>query len=176
MKLKKLFGNIQTFAIECEIVEIKKYNSFGFICVWLNQTFVGEFKQYCMLNIPFDSFSRSLPRCVSKEIALFQNKSKEEVLKMIKQVIYESEFEQLSQAESIKLRNRFQDLEILVNWGESFDGWYTILIDDDDSERFIWEKTFGNDQYIKETFLPKGTYQNVVSDFLEWFNSICGNK
>ena len=170
MELSKTFGNKKGFSIECKIEEVKKHTSFGFICVWLDELFIGELEQYCMLSIPFDSFFRSLKYTGQRKGDLFLNKSKEAVLEIIKQSIYGNRLENLAHSEAIELTKWFRTFELFVNWGETFDGWYTVLIENDDFERFIWEKSFGEDQYIKEIFLPKGTYQNVVTQFLEWFS------
>lgn len=172
MKQQKTFGNKEEFAIECTIEVVKQYTTFGYIRFWIGEKSVGEIEQYCMLNIPVDFLSRSLNFTGQRQDAFLIGKSKEETLEIIHESLYGRNTANLSYQEIDELSKRYNKFVLSPGGGEAFDGYFVILLEEHDREHFIWQMSFGDDQLVKEVFLPKGTYQKVVTSFLEWFASL----
>lgn len=153
--------------MECELdleLEYKSY-IFGRIILWASGKPIGDFSLTVVLNIPADFFCRFLAfegqRCDED----FDKLAPEDIVNIVYQVLYgEMEIEPQNRRQ---LARQYDKLCVCPGSSESFDGWFSLLLENHDGSRFIWQE--GNST-VQEITLKAGEFESMLRAFLGWLS------
>lgn len=172
-----VFGSKTSFAIETAATKpadlpARRGIVFGHICFWAAGLRVGDYEQSVVLGAPASMLGAKLAFQGGRKDDLVDGKSKEDALALIHAALYEleSEGEEKTYAECIRLLERFEKFDICTNSSEAFDGIFAVLVDTNDGSRFIWQDYETRD--VQEVSLAVGEYEDALRCFLNWYHLV----
>lgn len=176
-----IFGSKSSFAVEANAIEPDQRPSypgivFGHFCFWAGDQRLGCYDEPNILGTPTAMLSAKLAFQGRRKDIAVDGKSKEEVLALIHNALYELETdgEEKTDAECSQLSKRFSKFDICLNSSEALDGIFAVLVDMDDGSRFIWREN--KSQNVQEVKLAAGEYEAAIRAFLRWQGLISLSK
>jgi hypothetical protein len=160
-KLVKRVGNHATFAVEFELTHTapSKWNEwYGSIWLWAGARQLGNPFETEMVAIALDSLTDTARETGTRHNSIIPVESAEQILEIVMSACYGNTDGRISSL--VRDEERLHPFEILPRrTGPSFDGWEAVLVEYDDTERFIFREEKGE---VRELSWPLGTYREVV--------------
>jgi hypothetical protein len=164
-----LFGDRWKFAIEVEVAAADPQpTSWGSLWLWFNGEIVGNPQAEEQLGIAADWLKYLASPAAHRPGSVFGDLDAPSRLKL-----FEWWF---SQSKEKPPYTWWVDPDIdatpyflsHIQAGPALDHWWAILMEDQDSELVTWRAP--GSTMVRESRLPKGTFNNIVLDFLRWLN------
>ena len=167
-KTAVLFGEKSDFAVQCEL-ENEPTNFFNcFICLWVGGMQVGNYKRGGSLKSIVPFVESSLKDGHYSQ-SLF-NKDADNAFNVIWNGLYGSGNENRGTEILNQDWQYYHHFDAFGASAPAFDGWGTVIINGDTSQRLIWRDFEKKITY--EIKLPLGYYENVITLFLRWATQV----
>lgn len=158
----KRIGNDSTFAVEFELSQSfpSKWNEWrGRIWLWVGGQLVGNPAETEIVSIALDSLMETARETGSRPSSRIPVQSPKELLEVVMWARYGEGGTICPRL--IGSEERLYPFEVLPRrTGPSFDNWEAVLVEQGDTERFIFRK---GERNIREVSWPLGTFRDVVS-------------
>ena len=178
-----LFGNKESFAIECIIDAAAQFRHYtrGTISLWFGNQQIGNGNETVALDIPVAELKnitnkQNIRRDVSAE---FLDKDTDEILNEVYDHIYSYDVDEQELAEIKRISDRYSVIQMITPslTGPPFDGWLVLIIDLPKHERIVWRKWISEWEEFEShaCLIEEGEYERVVGVFTNWYNH-CKNR
>lgn len=138
----------------------------------MNGSRVGDYDQVTMLTSPVGFLRDFQQRKGFRRRLELEGRSAPEVVNYVYGLLFQES--DGSVADAYKDWMRYCDVLLLPNGGEAFDGELAILLEEETDYRLIWRPF--SDRMIRETHLPAGEFDRVISSFLNWAGSVASQS
>ena len=162
-----IFGDKFNFAIESEVIPSSSTLFWGKICLWVDNKQVGRYKQ-TPLGLAAVDLKRTLRFSGRRNLDNLLTRPSGKALETIYNALYGGDVEELSEGQITELFNKYRKFDVTPHACEEFDGFFIVLLESHNSQKVIWQE---HQQSVHEKDLTRGTYEQVVEQFLDWFYS-----
>jgi hypothetical protein len=163
------FGDISSFAIECEIFREHNFRStepFGHISMWAGGVRIGHFDDVVMLSPVADAFTAFGENPGRRGMQHVFPDNAGDAFKTAFEAIFGRDKRDPIQVKADY--RKFNPFLVCPNGSEAFDGWIAILVEGTDSDRFIWKDPEGK---VHEVGLESNQLNLVIRNFSQWLDS-----
>lgn len=176
-----LFGDISTFAIECEVTDrVDERWSFGHFRMWSAGQSIGDYGDSADLRGCLNWLVDSVSGAGARREPSLDDRSKDEIFRLVydpfmvtfPEGVQFRDYEQPEETDEMvtarsaypDARNRFHIDHVGMS---SFSNWSVILIErGDGAQRLLWRRI--RDSEIGECVLGPNCFEAVASEFIEW--------
>lgn len=170
ISINRSFGDSATFAIECMLEQSHRGYPFGFVRVLVGEYAIGNYNSRTILSMVYIYMRDQLCNVANRSYESFESKVPEEIW----MEFYDKAYDRGDKYTLEQLRiygKKYRHYEVLTGCSEIFDAWSVILVEYPEYEMLIW-KFSENVEFEKVPThyvrLKKGTYYNVIAQFLQW--------
>jgi hypothetical protein len=165
-----IFGKPQELAIECFIDEITDNIIYGKMAILAKNLYIGDLSMSVILNTPINFFKESLKDCGKRYCDIFNDLNSQEIWDFLYLALYNdqdiSNLNDFYRDAILNPKIDYQKFSVFTNFSECFDGEIAFLVEQDQTERLIWQDF--ESKIIQEIDLARGTYQNMVESWLNY--------
>ena len=162
-----IFGNKENFAIECydDLVDTDKKWVFGRMCLWCTSNALGDITEpSCMLNVTEGSLSKFISEKDNLDSAELNELNDEEAYSFLNKKLYGADEETSIEQITYDAKKYFK-YDFLTNGGESFDGFQSYIIKNNDTFRILFRNSI-DDLFFCNVEAKK--VNNAIESFLKW--------
>lgn len=154
--LRRNVGSCDRFSVEFSVrpdLNAPTNEWWGTVCLWVDGRCVGNPNEIEMVSIGMGALAHAAQQTGSRVNLFLSSHTATEALECVVQAIYgEKEVESLGNKEA----TRFEVLSAAA--GPSFDNWEAILLEEGQTERFIYRR---GDQPVREARWKIGTFRET---------------
>jgi hypothetical protein len=177
------FGNREKFAVECELQDCQRDpwgspEPFGSFWLWVTGRPIGNTHVSEQLVHAFGTLAALAQRSGDRPDSRFKALSNVDKLDLIIWARFgeDDEFDTKRCASEDRDRLRREDLRRyeVIPRGDSpwCDDWEGILVEQEDTETFIWRRWIGDVADVHDASLPRGTFAGIATKSCNWFDLI----
>jgi len=162
-----IVGNKENFAIECydDFIDTEKKYVFGRMCLWCSNISLGDiFEPSCMLNVTEGILLSFLEEKLNYEGAELNNINDEEAFNLLSNKLYGVDKE-ISLEQVSRDMDEYYKYDFLTNGGESFDGYQSFIIKNNNTYRIIFRDS---QDKLYSSKVERPMLIEVINGFLQW--------
>lgn len=178
-----IFGNVESFAIECQLVEPSGRDIYAHFRLWINGQSIGDYEESVFLKASLNWLIQFMQYSNDRCEPSLEWKDKVEVFRLIfdsvmltvpqgltvSDIINDTSYSDTASPDYPNARERFHLDQ--VGMSSFSDKWNVILVENNDSShRLIWRNL--QDMQMQEAVIPPDCFEKAATQFIEWASSL----